>query len=523
MPWYRTGTVTIAANATTVTGVGTNFAQNSRVGDGFRGPDGAWYEITNIASQTVLSILPAYAGGAVSANANWSIAPLQGYNKESADQLRAITNQFGGTLGVLGNQTNAAGVRTAIQAAKNGANSDITSITGLTTALAVNQGGTGGTTPATARTGLGLGTSSTLAATVPLTAESPAGSLPDTSVCRVAEAVWAARSNHGFYTGSTPTYNLDTLPNGWSGLVSASISGSKPPLIGTFFWIETQATYTGGSAIQTAVQYGGSAVNNNSGQLNPSMAIRIRNQPGTAWGPWGVVQTTQDVVSSNIDTTAGKLLNVGYMGIGGITCPNNTDLNLVPVGGITWVTSGTLNQPTGYVSGSIMSSMTASAAESFQFLSARNLNGRFAVRRRVGSSWGNWIEPYMPWNVVGTVSGTSTNVTGSVIERGSNTNGDFIKFADGTMICWGTLVSPAIAITGSLFGGFASPVQTFTFPSAFVAAPKLTATASNLTAFGVIGTVSTTATQGGVQFTAVTSQAGTAARRCDWHATGRWV
>ncbi|MGF0237594.1 hypothetical protein ACQR3P_01725 [Rhodococcus sp. IEGM1300] len=49
---------------------------------------------------------------------------------------------------------------TANKAAK-GANSDITSITGLTTALAVNQGGTGGNTQALARAGLGLKSAST--------------------------------------------------------------------------------------------------------------------------------------------------------------------------------------------------------------------------------------------------------------------------------------------------------------------------------------------------------------------------
>lgn len=49
--------------------------------------------------------------------------------------------------------------RAAILAAKSGANSDITSITGLTTALAVNQGGTGATTAAGARSGIGAAAS----------------------------------------------------------------------------------------------------------------------------------------------------------------------------------------------------------------------------------------------------------------------------------------------------------------------------------------------------------------------------
>ena len=54
--------------------------------------------------------------------------------------------------------SNAPSARTAIGAAAAGVNSDITSLAGLTTALSVAQGGTGGKTQAEARTGLGLGT-----------------------------------------------------------------------------------------------------------------------------------------------------------------------------------------------------------------------------------------------------------------------------------------------------------------------------------------------------------------------------
>jgi hypothetical protein len=209
MPWYKTGTVSVVKNSNAVIGSGTAFIANSRVGDAFRGPDGGWYEVTNIASDTAMSIAPNYQGATNSAGA-YALAPMQGYVKDSADALRALVNQFGGVIAVLGNTPTLPGVRTALnltnadglpdgdtnkyltnprvlgsvlaglslttstpivatdtvlaalgklQASKagKGANGDITSLTGLTTALSVAQGGTAGTTQAAARTGLGLG------------------------------------------------------------------------------------------------------------------------------------------------------------------------------------------------------------------------------------------------------------------------------------------------------------------------------------------------------------------------------
>ena len=57
--------------------------------------------------------------------------------------------------------TTGASVRTTIGAAALGANSDITSLSGLTTPLSIAQGGTGANTASGARTSLGLGTMST--------------------------------------------------------------------------------------------------------------------------------------------------------------------------------------------------------------------------------------------------------------------------------------------------------------------------------------------------------------------------
>jgi hypothetical protein len=173
MPWYKAGTVSVTQNSNAVIGAGTAFIANSRVGDGFRGPDGAWYEVTNIASDTAMSISPNYQG-ATNCAGGYALAPLQGYVKDSADTLRALVNQYGAKLAALGttgnydvlpptkggtgiadlsafiqtllNDADAAAGRLTMGAAKSGANADINALSGLTTALSVAQGGTGNTT-----------------------------------------------------------------------------------------------------------------------------------------------------------------------------------------------------------------------------------------------------------------------------------------------------------------------------------------------------------------------------------------
>lgn len=130
MAWYRQGTVVVTNGSTTVTGANTDFAANSRVGDAFIGPDGVLREVTNVASATVLSIFPAYTGATV-AGAAYTLAPMQGYVKQLADQARQIIQQWGTTLAGLG----AVSTEDIVPVAK---------------------GGTGGTNQAMARAGLGL-------------------------------------------------------------------------------------------------------------------------------------------------------------------------------------------------------------------------------------------------------------------------------------------------------------------------------------------------------------------------------
>ena len=279
MPWYREGKVAIAAGQTTVTGTGTNFAANSRVGDALQGPDGRWYEVTNIASGTVLSIYPAYQGVTVAAGA-YGLAPMQGYVKESADRLRQIVEQFGSTLAVLGGATTAPQLRENIGAASRGANSDITSLAGLTTPLSVAQGGTGGQpitvanggtggdTAATARAGLGLKAAATadIVGTV-----SQSGGVPTGAIF---EKGSNANGRYAKYADGSATAEMTVTTTSFSPVAGlhASNDMSAP----------TPVTFIAGSAVLS----GNDALNNSflvAGRVNPndiSVKAYFTSSPG---------------------------------------------------------------------------------------------------------------------------------------------------------------------------------------------------------------------------------------------------
>lgn len=78
-------------------------------------------------------------------------------------------------------------------------------------------------------------------------------------------------------------------------------------------------------------------------------------------------------------------------------------------------------------------------------------------------------------NVVGTVSQSGGVPTGGIIQRGSNANGEFVRFADGTQICV-ISASQVIAMTSNVSGFFTVAIG-WTFPAAFSVAPVVTPTA----------------------------------------------
>jgi hypothetical protein len=79
-------------------------------------------------------------------------------------------------------------------------------------------------------------------------------------------------------------------------------------------------------------------------------------------------------------------------------------------------------------------------------------------------------------NILGTVGQAAGVPTGAIIERGSNANGSYVKFADGTLICMGSVsFSGNVATTyGSIFA--TTPVTGSSYPAAFTALPSVAIT-----------------------------------------------
>lgn len=159
--------------------------------------------------------------------------------------------------------------------------------------------------------------------------------------------------------------------------------------------------------------------------------------------------------------------------------------------------------------------ITTAAGDVAVFVSEGSGNWRCALFQRAASL------PYDKNSVLGTVSETAGVPTGAVIETGSNSNGEYTKWADGTMICRHR-TSDSVTISTSLsFGGYRSNGLTWTYPQEFSSSPRLTFTVANITAFG--GTAyASSATEGTYYFTAINQIGSSGTRNADLTAIGKW-
>jgi hypothetical protein len=158
------------------------------------------------------------------------------------------------------------------------------------------------------------------------------------------------------------------------------------------------------------------------------------SSPGSALQVEGTI-TGSAVTQSEADATAGRLLKVGDAGILDFAIDNvSGDLNDPVWGAAQRFGVGELNTPekgsvnTAGVVKSDKWNANAGLQTAHLFFPPSKANTKY-IRVFESGVWGDWQKVYTTGNAVGTISG------GALIESGSTANGNYTKFANGTMIC----------------------------------------------------------------------------------------
>jgi hypothetical protein len=133
--------------------------------------------------------------------------------------------------------------------------------------------------------------------------------------------------------------------------------------------------------------------------------------------------------------TASLLFQTGFAGRAEMGTAGQDDFSIkVTADGVNWTEALRVNAQTGRLSGAALQSSAHDTTP-----------GRVLTVGAQGAALG--ADVYRKANILGTVSMSGSVPTGAVIERGSNANGRYIRFADGTQICTGTLTSDGAAET----------------------------------------------------------------------------
>ena len=94
------------------------------------------------------------------------------------------------------------------------------------------------------------------------------------------------------------------------------------------------------------------------------------------------------------------------------------------------------------------------------------------ITNEAGTGAPEITDHYKKANILGAVSESGGAPTGAIIEHGSNSNGEFVKYADGTMICTTVAVTTDVDITaGNIFRGLADSASPW--PAEFASVPKV--------------------------------------------------
>jgi hypothetical protein len=176
----------------------------------------------------------------------------------------------------------------------------------------------------------------------------------------------------------------------------------------------------------------------------------------------GVVQ------SSATDATAGKLMKVGAFGLGSKEAPLITDFTQdLSAGDYTYLEASAVGAPSSqsyYGHARVLRGDDNRVVIVATRLTSGNIRQWIGYR---GTATGSllWQEIYHQGSILGTVAQGAGVPTGALIERGSNANGEYVRYADGTQICTSPVLTFAPQTASN--GVYISDPQTWTYPASF--------------------------------------------------------
>jgi hypothetical protein len=520
--WYSAGTVAVTANSATVTGTGTAFSANARVGDAFRGPDGRWYAVTNIASASVISISPAYQGDTAT-DQEYAIAPIQGYVKDSADRLRQITDQFGTILADLGEngpsiKVDAAGLL-ADRAAYDGRSAGFAYYATDTELLYIKLGGAadawslgapvavgpagpmGDVTPEALQArddaqaaAVAASDSAATAAQAVSSVQASAQTAADSAVAADSSANGALASEQKAEQWAENSEDSPVEPGQFSAKHHAtkaaasaeSASGSASSASTSAASASDSATAASDSASAagqsaSAAAASASTASTKAGESSSSASAAAQSSQeaqqaaaavaaiGAGWTPvLSVVSDGERRVLQVTDWTGGqsnKPATGQYVGASGLVSSIASAVNIRGAAGSGSVqtVAGVAPDANGNVAlgpsnvGALPSNGTASDSS--------KLGGQLPSHYAAAS---DIVGVYKRSNILGAVSQSAGVPTGAIIERGSNSNGEYVRFADGSQKCL-KAVSIAFLQANTYYNSVSD------WPAAFSVAPRVIA------------------------------------------------
>ncbi|MGK0546345.1 hypothetical protein ACSEE7_12660 [Halomonas cupida] len=210
-------------------------------------------------------------------------------------------------------------------------------------------------------------------------------------------------------------------------------------------------------------------------------AVQRSNHTGTQ--TLATISDAGTAASRDVGGGPGNVLEVGQYGLGS-SSPYGGDIagdvldELANCG--FFMVQGTVMDAlgmTGVGSAQGIHTAVAGSTAGFQLISRRTLSEQsLGLRSKTGNQWSGLVNITHSGNLVGDLSRSESP---SAFEYGSNGNGEYLKFADGTLICYVEVngTGTTIEVPGSAGSMYHSGDIIRTFPATFVEKPVVGVTA----------------------------------------------